>query len=153
MISGNIADVDRMVIHPSYNPTSLKHDIAVILLKKGLRYDWKVGIIEMARKIGLFPQHATIVGWGCTACIWFIPIWLCQLFPPSKQLRFGELVLERMEQHTFVSTSRVKSCPEQKIASDINGYCLDKDPKYKFPSGTQEVSTSESELVHCNSYK
>lgn len=105
------ANVVRTVIHPHYDPNSLSHDIAVILLKNNLPFDEKVHKIEMATKVGSIPKRATIVGWGCTYCIWFIPFWLCGLSPASEKLRSGKLVLSKYQGHTFKSTSLVKSCP------------------------------------------
>lgn len=103
--------VDKVIRYPNYDDKSMKHDLALILLREKLTYDSNVNNIEMATSNGLFPQNATIVGWGCRACIWFIPIWMCQIYPASNQLRFGSLELEAKEDHMFISNSKIKSCP------------------------------------------
>lgn len=118
---GTIAEIHRIIRHPQFDFWSLTHDIAVILLKNDLfRNNNLIGKIEIARVNGVIPSEATIVGWGCTACIWFVPIWICQVFPPSRWLKFGTVVLDAKEGSTFVSNSKVKSCPVRLLNYLIN---------------------------------
>ena len=61
---GNIMFVDQIIIHPEYNKTSLKNDIALVHLSSPLSFFSTCQPIVMSDVVGLTSGEAIVSGWG-----------------------------------------------------------------------------------------
>ncbi|CAG0888062.1 unnamed protein product [Cyprideis torosa] len=62
-------DVERTVVHERYNPRSIHHDIAIVVLKKRAKFTcdiWNICFPVTINPPEVFGTKATIIGWGAT---------------------------------------------------------------------------------------
>lgn len=60
--------VDHVVVHPSYERASFRHDVALLVLKAPMAFSVSVQPVCISQNVaGVVGQRAKLVGWGITA--------------------------------------------------------------------------------------
>lgn len=60
--------VDHVVVHPSYERATFRHDVALLVLKAPIAFSLGAQPICISQNVaGVVGQRARLVGWGITA--------------------------------------------------------------------------------------